>query len=105
MLPHSNGIKWTIVGHSDNIRAVSWPLCRQPVDVVMTGGRAWVALYSEITGVQPARGRIGMCSKEYVHELLEPRTKLAPCFLVENRDAQSALMFIDDLAGRLKGRI
>jgi len=32
-------------------------------------------------------------------------TKLVPCFLVGNRDALSARMFIDDLAGRLKTRI
>jgi IS1 family transposase len=32
-------------------------------------------------------------------------TKLVPCFLVGNRDAMSAHMFIDDLAGRLKNRI
>ena len=32
---------------------------------------------SEITAAQPARGRIGMCSQEYVHEVQEPRTKLA----------------------------
>ena len=32
-------------------------------------------------------------------------TKLVPSFLVGNRDAQSAKLFIDDLAGRLKSRI
>src|SRR6202035_2551489 len=36
---------------------------------------------------------------------IDADTKLAPCFLVGDRDAQSAQMFIDDLAGRLKGRI
>lgn len=32
-------------------------------------------------------------------------TKLVPCFLVGNRDAQSGRMFIEDLANRLSGRV
>ena len=36
---------------------------------------------------------------------IDADTKLAPCFLVGNRDAVSARMFIDDLASRLRNRI
>lgn len=32
-------------------------------------------------------------------------TKLVPAFMVGNRDARSARMFIDDLAGRIRNRI
>jgi transposase-like protein len=35
---------------------------------------------------------------------IDADTKLAPCFMVGNRDAVSAKMFIDDLASRLASR-
>ena len=36
---------------------------------------------------------------------IDADTKLVPSFLVGNRDARSAMMFIEDLAGRIKNRI
>jgi IS1 family transposase len=36
---------------------------------------------------------------------IDADTKLIPCFTIGNRDFQSARMFIDDLAGRLVGRV
>jgi hypothetical protein len=36
---------------------------------------------------------------------IDADTKLVPSFMVGNRDARSAKMFIEDLAGRLKSRI
>jgi transposase-like protein len=36
---------------------------------------------------------------------IDADTKLVPAFMVGNRDARSARIFIDDLAGRLKNRI
>ena len=36
---------------------------------------------------------------------IDADTKLVPAFMVGNRDARSARMFIDDLAGRIRNRI
>jgi GTPase len=36
---------------------------------------------------------------------IDADTKLVPCFMVGNRDAVSAKMFIDDLASRLASRV
>src|ERR1035441_1586390 len=65
----------------------------------------WQFCYAKAKNV-PAekRGEFGY-GDVWTWVAIDADTKLAPCFLVGNRDAQSAQMFIDDLAGRLRNRI
>lgn len=65
----------------------------------------WQFCYAKAKNV-PAekRGQFGY-GDVWVWTAIDAETKLAPCFLVGNRDAQSARMFIEDLAGRLKNRV
>lgn len=50
------------------------------------------------------RGRFGY-GDVWTWVAIDAQTKLVPSFMVGNRDAQSARMFIDDLASRLANRI
>jgi IS1 family transposase len=65
----------------------------------------WQFCYAKAKNV-PAdkRGKFGF-GDVWTWTAIDADTKLAPCFLVGNRDALSARIFIDDLAGRLKNRI
>jgi IS1 family transposase len=65
----------------------------------------WQFCYAKAKNVPSnKRGQFGY-GDVWTWVAIDAQTKLAPCFLVGNRDAQSARMFIDDLAGRLRGRI
>src|SRR5580658_7023010 len=65
----------------------------------------WQFCYSKAKNV-PAekRGQFGY-GDVWTWVAIDADAKLAPCFLVGNRDARSATMFIDDLASRLNGRV
>lgn len=65
----------------------------------------WQFCYAKSKNV-PAdkKGKFGF-GDVWTWTAVDADTKLVPCFLVGNRDALSARMFIDDLAGRLANRI
>ncbi len=64
----------------------------------------WSFVYSKAKNV-PAdkRGQFGY-GDVWTWVAIDADTKLVPSFMVGNRDARSAKMFIDDLAGRLSSR-
>jgi IS1 family transposase len=65
----------------------------------------WQFCYAKSRNVpKDKRGTFGY-GDTWTWTAVDADTKLVPCFLVGNRDALSARMFIDDLAGRLKSRI
>lgn len=65
----------------------------------------WQFCYAKSKNV-PAdkRGKFGY-GDTWTWAAVDADTKLVPCFLVGNRDALSARMFIDDLASRLSSRV
>jgi IS1 family transposase len=65
----------------------------------------WQFCYAKAKNV-PAdkKGQFGY-GDTWTWTAVDADTKLVPCFLVGNRDALSASMFIDDLASRLTNRI
>lgn len=66
---------------------------------------AWQFCYAKAKNVPEAkRGQFGY-GDVWTWTAVDADTKLVPCFLVGNRDAVSAEMFISDLAARLKNRI
>jgi len=65
----------------------------------------WSFAYAKQKNVpEEKRGRFGF-GDVWTWVAIDAVTKLVPSFMVGNRDAQTARMFIDDLAGRLKTRI
>lgn len=65
----------------------------------------WQFCYAKSRNVpKDKRGTFGY-GDTWTWTAVDADTKLVPCFLVGNRDAVSARMFIDDLAGRLRSRI
>lgn len=65
----------------------------------------WQFCYAKEKNVpQSKRGQFGY-GDVWTWTAVDADTKLVPCFLVANRDAISARMFIEDLAGRLKSRV
>jgi IS1 family transposase len=66
---------------------------------------SWQFCYSKQKNVPAAkRGQFGY-GDVWTWTAVDADTKLVPCFLVGSRDAISAQMFIDDLAGRLANRV
>jgi IS1 family transposase len=65
----------------------------------------WAFCYAKEKNV-PAdkKGKFGY-GDVWTWTAIDADTKLVPSFMVGNRDARSALTFIEDLAGRLKNRI
>ncbi|MBZ5515593.1 MAG: IS1 family transposase [Acidobacteriia bacterium] len=65
----------------------------------------WAFVYAKQKNVPPEKqGRFGY-GDVWTWTALDADTKLVPSFMVGNRDAQSATMFIDDLKGRLANRV
>ncbi len=65
----------------------------------------WSFCYAKQKNVpEEKRGQFGY-GDIWTWVAIDAQTKLVPSFMVGNRDAQSARMFIDDLAGRLAHRI
>jgi hypothetical protein len=65
----------------------------------------WQFCYAKAKNVpSEKRGQFGY-GDVWTWVAIDADTKLAPCFLVGNRDARSAIMFIDDLASRLASRV
>jgi len=65
----------------------------------------WQFCYAKAKNVPTdKRGQFGY-GDVWTWTAVDADTKLVPCFLVGNRDALSARMFIDDLATRLANRI
>jgi IS1 family transposase len=65
----------------------------------------WSFCYAKAKNVPPdKRGQFGF-GDVWTWVAIDADTKLVPSFLVGNRDAQSATMFIEDLAGRLGNRV
>jgi hypothetical protein len=65
----------------------------------------WAFCYAKDKNV-PAdkQGKFGFGSV-WTWVAIDADTKLVPSFMVGNRDAQSAIIFIEDLAGRLGNRV
>jgi IS1 family transposase len=65
----------------------------------------WAFVYAKEKNV-PAekRGQFG-CGNVWTWTAIDAETKLVPSFMIGNRDARSARMFIDDLASRLASRV
>jgi hypothetical protein len=62
-------------------------------------------LYDKVTYQrEKKRGQFGY-GDIWTWVAIDADTKLLPSFLVGNRDAQTAKVFMDDLAGRLAGRV
>jgi IS1 family transposase len=80
-------------------KLVSLKCCRLQVD------ECWQFCYAKAKNV-PAdkKGQFGY-GDVWTWTAVDADSKLVPCFLVGNRDALSARMFIDDLASRLEKRI
>jgi IS1 family transposase len=65
----------------------------------------WQFCYAKEKNVpQEKRGQFGF-GDVWTWVAIDAQTKLVPSFMVGNRDAQSAKMFIDDLAARLSNRV
>lgn len=65
----------------------------------------WQFCYAKEKNVpKKLKGKFGF-GDVWTWTAVDADTKLVPSFLVGNRDAQSARLFIDDLASRLKSRI
>ncbi len=66
---------------------------------------AWSFVWAKDKNLPPSkRGQFGYGSV-WTWVAIDADTKLVPCFLVGNRDATSASMFIADLASRLSNRV
>lgn len=65
----------------------------------------WSFLYAKEKNVPEAKRGIFGYGDVWTWVALDADTKLVPSFMVGTRNAQSAKMFIDDLAGRLANRI
>jgi IS1 family transposase/lambda repressor-like predicted transcriptional regulator len=65
----------------------------------------WAFCYAKEKNVPSAlKGKFGY-GDLWTWTAIDADTKLVPCFMVGNRDAQSARIFIEDLASRLKNRV
>src|SRR5438034_3471347 len=65
----------------------------------------WAFVYAKQKNVpEKKRGQFGY-GDVWTWTAIDADTKLVPAFMVGNRDGQSAKMFIEDLASRLKNRI
>lgn len=65
----------------------------------------WAFCYAKQKNVPTdKRGMFGF-GDVWTWTAIDAQTKLVPSFMVGNRDAQSARMFIEDLAARLKSRV
>jgi IS1 family transposase len=65
----------------------------------------WAFCYAKQKSVPPdIRGQFGY-GDVWTWTAIDADTKLVPAFMVGNRDAKSARMFIDDLASRLANRV
>jgi IS1 family transposase len=65
----------------------------------------WSFVYAKAKNVPTdKRGKFGY-GDVWTWVAIDADTKLVPSFMVGNRDAKSAKMFIDDLAGRLTSRV
>ena len=65
----------------------------------------WQFVYAKEKNVPDrARGKFGY-GDVWTWVAIDADTKLVPAFMLGNRDAQSAQMFIDDLKGRLANRV
>ncbi len=65
----------------------------------------WQFCYAKSRNVPEEKRGIFGYGDVWTWVALDADTKLVPAFMTGNRDAQSARMFIDDLASRLAGRI
>jgi IS1 family transposase len=88
-------------------------VCAEYQDRTLTGlkckriqvDECWSFCYAKEKNV-PAekKGKFGF-GDVWTWVAIDADTKLVPSFMVGNRDAKSAMMFIDDLAGRLASRV
>src|SRR5437588_8298952 len=65
----------------------------------------WSFCYAKKKNVSPAHEGIFGYGDVWTFTAIEHVTKLVPCWLVGRRDIETATVFMQDLAGRLKNRV